>query len=102
MDLKPGSRWKSAVCAAEVVLVRPPKAPVTLECGGQAMLAYSETKPDGLAPAEGFKEGVAAGKRYFDEASGLEVLGSKAGDGSLAVDGRLLERKEAKALPASD
>lgn len=102
MDVKPGSRWKSAVCSAEVVVVRPPKAPVTLECGGQAMIAFAETRPEGLSPAEGFKDGVAAGKRYFDEASGLEVLGSKAGDGGLAVDGRPLERKEAKALPASD
>ena len=27
MELKPGSRWKSAVCPAEVVIVRPPKEP---------------------------------------------------------------------------
>lgn len=102
MEVKPGSRWKSAVCSSEVVVVRPPKAPVTLECGGRAMIAFAEARPEGLAPAEGFKDGVAAGKRYFDDASGLEVLGSKAGEGSLSVDGRLLERKEAKALPASD
>ena len=31
MDLKPGSRWKSAVCDTEVVVVRPPKAETSLE-----------------------------------------------------------------------
>jgi hypothetical protein len=25
MELKPGSRWKNAVCTAEVVIVRTPK-----------------------------------------------------------------------------
>jgi len=30
------------------------------------------------------------------------VLGSKAGDGSLSLNGRPLQRREAKALPASD
>src|SRR5437870_4779176 len=39
MNLKPGSRWKSAVCATEVVVVRPPSGDVSLECGRAPMLA---------------------------------------------------------------
>lgn len=102
MELKPGSRWKSAVCTTEVVIVRPPKASVRLECGGQPMVALADTAPDGLALSPDFSGGTSVGKRYFDEAAAIEVLGSKAGAGALAVDGRALILKEAKALPASD
>ena len=31
MDLKPGSRWKSAVCDTEVVVVRAVKEPAQLD-----------------------------------------------------------------------
>ncbi|QUD90368.1 hypothetical protein [Phenylobacterium montanum] len=102
MDLKPGSRWKSAVCTAEAVVVRPPNAGVTLECGGQAMLGAADVRAEGLAAAEGFDGGAAVGKRYADETSGLEVLCSKSGGGAFSADGRLLTIKEAKKLPASD
>ena len=43
MDLKPGSRWKSAVCAAEVIVVRATKAPAELACGGHPMTATGAT-----------------------------------------------------------
>ena len=102
MELKPGSRWKSAVCTAEAVVVRPPNAAVTLECGGQVMLGAAEARTEGLAPAAGFDAGAAVGKRYVDEPTGLEVLCSKSGGGALSAGGRLLTVKEAKKLPASD
>jgi hypothetical protein len=102
MELKPGSRWKSAVCAAEVVVVRPPSNPVTLECGGHRMTGVGEDKPEGLSLSDDHSTGVHMGKRYVDDATGLEALGVKAGAGSLSADGRPLKIKEAKALPASD
>jgi len=103
MELKPGSRWKSSVCNAEVVVVRPPKgSDLNLECGGVAMTPLAGEKPAGATLNPAFAEGVQSGKRYFDEDTGLEVLGSKAGDGSLSLNGRPLQRREAKALPASD
>jgi hypothetical protein len=102
MDLKPGSRWKSAVCDTEVVVVRPPKSTVNLECGGHAMIAHAAAKPDGLTIAAAFASGSQAGKRFSDEASGLELLCTKAGAGALSVDGREIGAKEAKKLPASD
>ena len=46
--------------------------------------------------------GTSVGKRYFSDAIGIEVLGSKAGKGSLSANGVPLALKEAKALPASD
>jgi len=102
MELKPGSRWKSAVCTTEVVVVRPPSTPAQLECGGQAMLPHGAERPEGLSPAPDFASGSALGKRYIDEATGLEALCAKAGAGSLSVDGRPVELKEAKKLPSSD
>jgi hypothetical protein len=101
MDLKPGSRWRSAVCEAEVVVVRPPKSAAVLECGAQPMAAFGSARPEGLSPPTG-SVGVLVGKRYFDEESGLEVLCSKAGASALSLDGRPLGLKQAKKLPSSD
>jgi hypothetical protein len=47
-------------------------------------------------------EGTAMGKRYTNEAGDLEVLCTKAGDGSLGAGGEALAQKDAKALPSSD
>lgn len=102
MELKPGSRWRSAVCDTEVVVVRAPAGEVGLECGGHPMLALDADRPSGGAPAPGFDAGAPMGKRFEDPELGLEVLVSKAGAGSLAVDGTLLEIKGAKPLPSSD
>jgi len=102
MELKPGSRWKSAVCDTEVVVVRAVKDPVQLECGGQAMVAHNAAKPAGAAVSPDFASGTQAGKRFADEVSGLEVLCTKGGAGSLSIDGRPIGAKEAKKLPASD
>ena len=102
MDLKPGSRWKSAVCDTEVVVVRSTSAPATLECGGQPMIAHGAAKPAGATPDPAHAAGTQPGKRFADEASGLEVLCTKGGAGSLSIDGRAIAAKEAKKLPASD
>jgi hypothetical protein len=102
MELKPGSRWRSAVCDAELVVVRPPKAPASLECGGQPVIPHAEARPEGASPSADHSGGVLAGKRYTDPESGMEVLCSKAGAGSLSVDGRPIGAAEAKKLPSSD
>jgi len=102
MELKPGSRWKSAVCDTEVVVVRATKGEVSLECGGAPMVAHNVAKPEGVALSAEFSEGTQAGKRFADDVSGAEFLCTKGGKGSLAVDGRAIGAKEAKKLPASD
>lgn len=102
MELKPGSRWKSAVCDAQMVVVRPPSTAGTLQCGGVPVLPQADAAaPSGNIDAA-HANGVLIGKRYVDETSGIEVLGAKPGKGSLAFDGRPLTLKEAKPLPASD
>ncbi|NWG52848.1 MAG: hypothetical protein HXY28_03935 [Hydrogenophilaceae bacterium] len=102
MDLKPGTRWKSAVCETEAVVVRPPKAAGELQCGGAAMIPHAAEKPAGAALSPAHAGGSVLGKRYADEASGLEVLCSKGGQGALGFAGRALVVREAKKLPSSD
>jgi hypothetical protein len=99
MDLKPGSRWRSAVSAVEAVIVRPPAAPGELACGGAAMVPHGTPAPDPAATPTGESQ---AGKRYHDAESGLEALCSKGGAGELSFAGRALTLKDAKKLPASD
>jgi hypothetical protein len=102
MELKPGSRWKSAVCDTEVVVVRATAGDISLECGGHPMVAHAEAKPAGLALDETHANGTQPGKRFADDVSGLEVLCTKGGKGSLSIGGRPIGAKEAKKLPASD
>jgi len=45
--------------------------------------------------------GTAIGKR-FEHGCGLEVLCTKAGDGTLSVDGEIIGSKDSKPLPSSD
>lgn len=101
--MKPGDRYKSAVCSTELVVIRVPSLPAgELSCGGVSMALLGEDISGG-EPLSGPQSGHAAvGKRYVDPDSGLEVLCSKAGFGALAYDGRPLSLKSAKPLPASD
>jgi len=102
MELKSGSRWRSAVSDTEVIVVRAPSGALTLECGGHPMVPQGEERPAGLTVKPDFAEPSAVGKRFADEESGLEVLVTKAGDGSLSIDGVVLPMKGAKPLPSSD
>jgi len=102
MDLKPGSRWASQVCATEVVVVRSSTGPVSLECGGHPMTPVGEERSADLSLDPAFADGSLIGKRFADPDSGLELLVTKAGEGSLAVDGISIPLKEAKPLPSSD
>jgi len=92
----------SAVCNTEVVVVRAPPAPAVLECGGSPMVASGSARTAGAAPAPEHGGGTLLGKRYADEALGLEVLCIKAGQGSLSIDGKALALRATKPLPSSD
>jgi hypothetical protein len=101
MELTAGSRWRSAVSETEVVVVRPAEDGHQLGCGGADMVPVGTDTPRGsIEPA--LAEPTLLGKRYEDEASGLEVLCSKGGDGTLTLDGKPLMIKSAKPLPSSD
>ena len=101
MELKPGTRFRSQVCDTEIVVVKV-GAGGELACGGVAVVPLDADGEPGASIAEGHDGGTLLGKRYTDATSGIEILCVKPGAGSLSVDGRLLELKTAKALPASD
>ena len=100
-ELKPGSRWASAVDDTEVIVVKAGGDGLILECGGHPMVAGGSEKPDGLSPDPEFSGGTQVGKR-FEHESGLELLCTKAGAGTLAVNGVAVPLKESKPLPSSD
>lgn len=101
LDLRPGDRLRSAVCSTELVVVKAPAEAIDLRCGGVAVLGPDDSAPDGAALVADFAVGTLIGKRYTDGAD-LELLCSKAGEGSLSVGETALEVKGAKPLPSSD
>lgn len=101
-ELKPGSRWRSAVCSTEVIVVKAPSGAVSLECGGHPMVPIDTEPPGGLSIDADFAEGTKMGKRFADAETGVELLATKAGDGTLAVNGVAVPPKDAKPLPSSD
>jgi hypothetical protein len=101
MELRPGMQLRSAACNTEVVVIRVVGPSVDLRCGGHPMLPMpgAET-PSGLALVD--ESGTLLGKRYAHEATGLELLCTKAGAGGLSVGGEAVLLRAAKALPSSD
>ncbi len=100
--LQPGSRWRSAVCEAELVVVRAPAGAVSLRIGGAEVLGSDGGRLDGTRLDDSLADGALLGKRYHDEVSGLEVLCTKSGTGTITVDGRRATIMAPKRLPASD
>lgn len=101
MDIKAGSRLACPACTVELVVVRPPSAPVVLTCGGVEVVDAGADRPGG-GHGDAAGEGTLVGKRYADEDTGIEVLCAKPGPGTLAADGREVPIKGAKPLPSSD
>ena len=100
--LQPGSRWRSAVCEAEVVVVRAPAGPVVLRIGGADVVGSDAGRPAAARLDNALADGTLLGKRYRDELTGLEVLCTKSGTGTITVDGRRAVVMAPKQLPASD
>lgn len=99
-QLRPGLKLSSAVCAAEVMVIKAGGSG-ELTCGGLPMAGPDEAKADGT-PNDDQMGGCQIGKRYVNGDQTLEVLCVKGGEGTLALDGEPLEIKEAKKLPSSD
>ena len=101
VKFRAGQRLVSAVDSTTVIVIRAPAGECTLTCGGVAMASPDEP----IAPAEpdpSLMGGTQIGKRYVDEADTIQLLCTKAGDGTLALDGEPLVIQAAKPLPASD
>jgi hypothetical protein len=95
-------RLRSAVCSSEAIVVRAPVVAGDISCGGHPMVPLDADPPTGAVPAPDALDGTLLGKRYVDEVSGLELLCTKPGRGSLAYNSVKLAVKENKPLPSSD
>jgi hypothetical protein len=102
MEYKAGTRLRSVTDSTEVVIVKSVSGDLDLRCGGHPMVTHDAEAPGGLSVEAGFDGGSLLGKRYGDEATGLEVLCTKAGPGSISVGVAPLLVKGAKPLPSSD
>src|SRR5215207_8103390 len=91
VDMKPGSRWRSAACGTEVIVVQASGDAHALECGGLPMVPFDEAGEPAGSPVVGFDQGTLLGKRYTDEAGTIELLCTKPGGGSLALGGAALD-----------
>jgi hypothetical protein len=101
--LRTGARLRSQVDTIEIIVVRMPDRPIALTCGGHPMIDVKAEPDADLTIDPGQAEGSPVGKRFtLEEDPTLEVLVTKAGDGSLAEGGVRLVLKEAKQLPSSD
>jgi hypothetical protein len=96
-----GQQLVSAVDSTAVVIVRAPDRDFTLTCGGVEMAPPGKAAA-AAAPDQSLMGGTLLGKRYADDAGTLQVLCTKAGPGTLALDGAPLAIQAAKPLPASD
>jgi hypothetical protein len=101
VKFRAGQQLVSAVDTTAVIVIRAPEHEGTLTCGGVAMAAVGETI-SGAEPDPSLMSGTQIGKRYVDEADTIQVLCTKAGEGTLALDGKPLVIQAAKPLPASD
>ena len=101
IQLKAGTRLRSTTDSCEIVVIRAPAQPIDLRCGGHVFQPI-DAEVAQQTPASGFDQGSQIGKRYCDEGLGLELLCTKAGEGSISVGETLLAVKGPKALPASD
>jgi hypothetical protein len=107
VKVKLGSRLRSAVCDTEVIVVRAPVEDIELCCGGWPMelmeRAIARHGQDSEARIEGSLAGCTLlGKRYVAANSELEVLCTKAGQGTLTLGASPLMVRNSKPLPSSD
>ncbi len=102
MQIKIGARYRSQVCDTEFIIVRALPGDLALSCGGHPVIDLGTEPAPGLSVEPGADDGTTIGKRYTDSTGKLELLVTKPGKGTLALDGEPLPQKEAKPLPASD
>ena len=103
MKPRVGTTLVSTTDSTSVIVVRWGDADVDVTCGGGVMADARGPGADATNAADPVQQdGTQLGKRYADDALGVELLCTKAGTGTLAVNGSPLPLKSAKPLPASD
>jgi hypothetical protein len=100
--LKAGSRFKSAVCDTQVMVIKAPAGDFDLRCGGAEMSAATAAAGQGAQVDPAHAGGTLIGKRYVNADESVELLCTKGGQGSLSLNATPMEVKQAKQLPSSD
>ena len=99
LQLRAGQSLYSTIDPTSVVVIKAPAEPVSISVNGVEVTA---DKPDTVPSDPPAGSGTLLGKRYADDAIGIELLVSKAGSGTLEVNGAPLAVKDSKPLPSSD
>tara|TARA_B110000444_G_C18767253_1_gene560654 strand:- start:489 stop:800 length:312 start_codon:yes stop_codon:yes gene_type:complete len=102
VEIKPGVRVKSAICATEMMIVKATSENLDIRCGGEPVIEMTAEGNSGTDIPSDFTGGTQVGKRYVNEEESIEILCTKAGDGALSQGKVVLGIKESKALPSSD
>lgn len=102
VQAKPGTRIFSAVCDAELIIVKSPGGELDITIGGATPVLSAAERNGDTTIQDGHDGGAIVGKRYVDDAGTVELLCTKPGAGAPALAGEILEFKEAKSLPSSD
>lgn len=105
MNLRPGLRVTSRVDETTMVVIRAPADDVLLTCGGVEMVSDQDKAVSDFAepdPEQMSDDATLLGKRYALDSPPVELLCTKPGKGTIAVDGVPVMLKQAKPLPASD
>ncbi|MEM9013704.1 MAG: hypothetical protein AAGB02_01225 [Pseudomonadota bacterium] len=100
IPVKAGMKLHSVVCSGQIMVLRAPAGELDIACGGAPMAAAEPAEKTALDPAQ--TAGVLVGKRYVDADETMEFLCTRAGEGTLSVNGVPLDIKQAKQLPSSD
>lgn len=102
MKLRAGQRLASTVDTTTMIVVKAPGDDVVLTCGGVEMVDGKTPPAPGGQVDPAFAGGTLLGKRYADDEIGIELLCTKGGTGTVAVNGAPLSLKASRPLPASD
>lgn len=103
MKPRVGQTLASTIDTTTVIVVRWPDQDLEVTCGSAVMVDLRGPEAGATGTADPDQSGgTQLGKRYADDALGVELLCTKAGQGTLALNGTALPIKGAKPLPASD
>jgi hypothetical protein len=103
MKPRVGTTLKSTTDDTTVVVVRWGGAEGDLTCGGAPMVDARGPESQTVHEADPAQQaGTQMGKRYVHDDNGVELLCTKAGSGTVALDGTPLLLKGAAPLPSSD
>lgn len=102
LALKAGSKFKSAVCDTQVMVIKAPAGDHQLHCGGAEMLPATAPAPVGATLDPAHAGETLIGKRYVNADESVELLCTKGGKGALWLANAPMAIKQAKQLPSSD